>query len=165
MKIKVVSAVGTGKTSLSAFDNALRSAGVYNYNLIILSSVIPLGAKVTRQSNVDSGEIGGVIGDRLYVVKADIRSDHSGKVIAAALGWYTFANGAGIFVEHEEEGFTKKGVETELRFKIRRSVQDLCEFRGEVFDRKKMGISMAICKVDTQPACALTLAVYKSEPW
>lgn len=162
MKIKVVSSVGTGKTLLSAFDSALKNAGVYNYNLVILSSVIPTGAKVVKARFTENT---GRVGDRLYVVKADIRSDHSGNVIAAGLGWYSLGNGGGIFVEHEAEGFTKKGVEAEIRFKIRNSLQDLCEFRGEQFDKEKMGTSVALCKVDNEPSCALTLAVYKSEPW
>jgi len=163
MIINVVSSTGTGKTLLSAFDSALKNAGVYNYNLIALSSVVPEGADVRKKPFVK--DIGGNIGDRLYVVKADIRGDHSGKVIASALGWYFLKNGGGVFVEHEEEGFTKKGVEAELRFKIKKSLEDLCEYRGEKFDKEKMGISIALCRVESEPACALTLAVYKTEPW
>ena len=163
MKIRVVSTTGTGKTALSAFDSALKNAGVYNFNLIILSSVIPLGASVIRQKFVEMDL--SQIGDRLYVVKADIRSDHSGKVIAAALGWYHLKNGGGVFVEHEAEGFTKRGVESEIRFKIESSLQDLCEFRGEKFNKKKMGLSIATCKVSKKPSCALTLAIYTAEPW
>ena len=34
MKIKVVTGVGIGRTLLSAFDTALKDAGVCNYNLI-----------------------------------------------------------------------------------------------------------------------------------
>jgi pyruvoyl-dependent arginine decarboxylase len=41
MKIKIASGVGTGPTTLAAFDAALNHAGVANYNIIKLSSVIP----------------------------------------------------------------------------------------------------------------------------
>ena len=41
MTIYIASGVGIGKTPLSAFDAALKDAGVYNFNLITLSSVIP----------------------------------------------------------------------------------------------------------------------------
>ena len=42
----VFSGIGKGETALSAFDAALKQAGVYNYNLICLSSIIPPGAIV-----------------------------------------------------------------------------------------------------------------------
>ncbi|MDQ2678046.1 MAG: pyruvoyl-dependent arginine decarboxylase, partial [Actinomycetota bacterium] len=47
LSINVVGAVGTGPTSLAAFDDALVSVGVANYNLVRLSSVIPPGSTVT----------------------------------------------------------------------------------------------------------------------
>lgn len=163
MDIKVVSSIGTGKTALSAFDNALKNAGVYNFNLIVLSSIIPSGAKVTKHKRLEEKD--DEIGWRLYVVKADQRSDRSGEVIAAGLGWYHLQNGGGVFVEHEVSGMTKKSVESDIKLKIARSVQDLVEFRGEKFHKDKMGVSFAVAKVDSEPACALTLAVYKSESW
>lgn len=159
----MVSSTGTGKTLLSAFDSALKNAGVYNYNLIILSSVIPFGAQVSKQTMVK--DAGGQIGDRLYVVKADIRNATPGRIIASGLGWYFLKNGGGVFVEHEEDGITEDSVQSEIHVKIEDSLRDLCEFRGEEFEKEKMGVSVALCKVDKQPACALTLAVYKSEPW
>ena len=37
----IVSGVGKGLTSLSAFDNALLNAGVGDYNLVKVSSILP----------------------------------------------------------------------------------------------------------------------------
>ena len=48
LEIKVVCGVGSGRTILSSFDSALKDAGVYNYNLITLSSIIPPGSKVNK---------------------------------------------------------------------------------------------------------------------
>ena len=48
MRIKITSAVGSGPTTLAAFDAALQKAGIENYNLIPLSSVIPTGAALER---------------------------------------------------------------------------------------------------------------------
>jgi arginine decarboxylase len=48
MLIKISSGVGTGPTALGAFDAALRNAGIENYNLISLSSVIPPAAELER---------------------------------------------------------------------------------------------------------------------
>ena len=41
MQIHLASGVGSGPTELAAFDAALAAAGVANYNLLYLSSVIP----------------------------------------------------------------------------------------------------------------------------
>ncbi len=48
MDIKVVKGAGEASIPLSAFDAALKDAGIYNYNLITLSSVIPPGSKVQK---------------------------------------------------------------------------------------------------------------------
>ena len=163
MTIAVVSATGTGRTTLSAFDNALKRAGIYNYNLISLSSICPVGAKVVKKKHFIQNK--NEFGFRLYVVKADIRSSQSDKVIAAGLGWYMLKKGGGVFVEHSIEGSTRDVVEEEITFKISASLQDLCEYRGEKFHKQKMHTSIALCQVGPQPCCALTLAIYKSEPW
>ncbi len=41
MRIDIVWGGSEGKTLLSAFDRALLNAGIHNFNLIPLSSVIP----------------------------------------------------------------------------------------------------------------------------
>ncbi|MCJ7816384.1 MAG: pyruvoyl-dependent arginine decarboxylase [Candidatus Aenigmarchaeota archaeon] len=46
MEIKVTHGTGEGPTALAAFDKALYDAGIGNYNLIKLSSVIPGNSKV-----------------------------------------------------------------------------------------------------------------------
>ena len=74
MIIKVSAGTGTGPTELAAFDAALNTAGVANYNLVHLSSVIPPKAKiVTFDGPIES--IPGQWGDRLYIVMADKRVD------------------------------------------------------------------------------------------
>lgn len=163
MTIEVISMTGTGNTPLSAFDHALKNAGVYNYNLIPLSSIIPVGAKVVKKDKYHAPL--GEYGHRLYVVKADIRSSQSDKVIAAGLGWYFLKNGGGVFVEHEIEAVTQESATEELNFKIQSSLSDLCEFRGEKFHKDQAHTSSSFCEVSSHPACALSIAIYKSEPW
>ncbi len=46
IEIMVIEGHGEGGTELSAFDSALCDAGVGDYNLIYLSSVVPVGATV-----------------------------------------------------------------------------------------------------------------------
>jgi len=47
VNIQVSGGIGSGPTELSAFDQALVRAGVANYNLIYLSSVLPPDSDVT----------------------------------------------------------------------------------------------------------------------
>jgi len=84
MNIVVVKSHGFVQTTLSAFDAALKSGGIFNYNLISLSSIIPPNSQVTVKKKYPNGKKD--FGDRLYVVKADVRSDETGKAIAAGLG-------------------------------------------------------------------------------
>lgn len=148
---------------MSAFDAALKAAGVYNYNLIILSSIIPPNSKVEKVDRYVSPEA--EYGHKLYVVMAEERSNETGKFIAAGIGWYQFEDGRGIFVEHRLIGDTEVAVESELNFRIENSLMDLCKFRGIKFEGKKMAYETSITQVKNHPACTLTLAVYQSEGW
>ena len=162
MDIFITSGIGYGKTPLSAFDAALKDAGVHNFNLIYISSIIPSDSsikvkkfKATRKQ----------YGDRLYVVRAENRSRESGKCIGAALGWYQLNNGKGVFVEHEEIGETEGAVESNLTAEIKKSLTDLCRSRGFPHAEKRMQMKMRILKVTDSSACVLVVAIYKSYLW
>lgn len=162
MIIYVASGVGVGKTTLSAFDAALKNAGVYNFNLIQLSSVIPPKSVVQLGKFKAKSE---EWGNKLYVVKAEVRSRQSGMYIGAGLGWYQLEDGRGVFVEHEETGETMEAVESNLEKEVRDSLRDLCKFRKLPIIEKRLKMKMCITKVMDQPTSALILAVYKSEAW
>jgi len=162
MVIYITSGVGIGKTLLSAFDAALKDAGVYNFNLITLSSVIPPKSVIKLRRFKAKLEDWG---NKLYVVKAEIRSRQSGMYIGAGLGWYQIENGKGVFVEHEEIGETKEAIESNLEKEVYDSLRDLCRFRGFTIIEKKLKMKMCITKVTDQPTSALVIAVYKSEGW
>lgn len=95
MRIEVVSGTGEAQTSLGAFDAALGAAGVGDYNLVTLSSVIPPGAEVVPRSSpsVDLG-----VGTVVAVVLADAISTEPGAELAAGLGW-AMADEGGVFME------------------------------------------------------------------
>jgi len=162
MKIYITTGVGFGKTPLSAFDGALADAGVMNFNLLTLSSVIPpMTTIVHEKMPVEDGEWG----NKLYCVKAEMRSRQSGRFIGAALGWYQLEDGRGVFVEHEETGEVESSVEADLREEVKRSIMDLCKNRGLEFDEDKLGIKIKTTQVKEQPASVLVVAAYKSEDW
>lgn len=162
MKIYLTTGVGFGKTPISAFDAALKDAGVYNFNLITLSSVIPPDSEVVFGNfPVKENEWG----NKLYVVKAEMRSRASGRFIGAALGWYQMEGGRGVFVEHEEIGETEESVRLSLAEEVKGSIMDLCKARDIEFDEKQMGSKIRITQVKEQPASVLVIAAYKSEGW
>ncbi len=163
MEIRVVSGIGTGETKLSAFDAALKEAGVYNYNLIALSSIIPPGSKILKNGKYQTPEE--EYGYKLYVIKAELRSDEVGKYIAAGLGWYQLEDKRGMFVEHEVKGETKVAVQSEIKQRIANSLKDLCEFRDIKFDPKKAKSSIVLTQIKNHPTSVLVLAVYQSEGW
>lgn len=162
MNITIMSGKGYGKTPLSAFDAALKDAGIYNYNLITMSSIIPPGSKIKEKKFVTPDD---EYGNKLYVVKSEIRTRESGKFIGAALGWYQLPDGRGVFVEHEEIGETKDAVESNLSDNIRKSLIDLCHFRDIRVVEKRMKMKTSILEVKDSPASVLVLGVYKSEGW
>jgi arginine decarboxylase len=163
MTIKVVKGKGEAKTKLSAFDAALKDAGVYNYNLIFLSSVIPPNSEIIISENFESPKED--YGNKLYVVCAEDRSDEVGKFIGAGLGWYQFEENKGVFVEHHIKGETHVAVKSELNQRIKNSIKDLCEFRDVTFKEAELHSEINITEVKNNPTSVLVMAAYKSEGW
>ncbi len=157
MIIKVASGIGTGPTRLAAFDSALNHAGVANYNLIRLSSVIPPDTKI-EESDKALTHLPGNWGDRLYVVMAEERVDTPNTEAWAGIGWVQDkATGKGLFVEHE--GNSEKTV----RRDITQSLEALMATRNVDFGPIKMHVVGRTCK--HEPICAMVVAVYQASDW
>lgn len=155
LNIKIVRGVGMGQTSLSAFDAALWKAGIANYNLIYLSSIIPPNSKIEFIENLNENNIN--IGHKLYVVMARCEQMKVGKEAWAGLGWIQRKDGSGIFVEHYANN------EKELDKLLQISLEDVISHRlGEWGTMKK--VTSGIRCVD-KPVCAIVAAVYKSDKW
>jgi arginine decarboxylase len=156
MDIKVTYGIGEGLTKVSAFDRALFDAGIGNYNLIRLSSVIPDGAKViVEKINWNYKEHG----YKLYVVLSECLETISGKYAYAGLGWITQSNhvGKGFFVEHCNSS------EEEVKNIINNSLKNFQEYRPGKYGKVHYKIVGIKCKY--KPVCAVVCAVFKSEKW
>jgi arginine decarboxylase len=154
--IPLVTGIGSGATALAAFDSALRAAGVANFNLIRLSSVIPPHTDVDADGR--SPLPAGGWGDRLYCVYAEQRASTPGEQAWAGIGWVQRHDGAGgLFVEHAG------GSEEFVRKVIRASLTDLVAGRPELFGPPQQVVVGATC-VDA-PVCALVLAAYETNGW
>lgn len=156
--IAVTSGSGAGPTKLAAFDAALGAAGVSNFNLIQLSSVVPMGSVVTPVL-ADAPVPEGAWGDRLYVVMADSRTDTPHEEAWAGIGWIQEeGTGRGLLVEHIAHS------EAQLTADIESSLDALAAGRPTVeFGPHKSVIESTTC-VDG-PVCALVIAVVESAPW
>jgi arginine decarboxylase len=144
---------------LAAFDAALRCAGVANYNLIRLSSVIPPYSTVTATSSPLSSP--GRWGDRLYASVAEAFADVPGAEAWAGVGWVQDdETGQGLLAEHEGRA------ETEVRSAIEATLGALRRGRGSVGERLgdvHMVTHGVVCTGD--PVCALVLAAFTTEAW
>jgi arginine decarboxylase len=100
MKINISAGTGVGPTELSAFDHALVNAGVANFNILYLSSVLPPGSDVHVLDEPHNPK--GGWGDRLYVVMAQKRTNQRNQEVWAGIGWIQDEETKkGLLVEHE----------------------------------------------------------------
>ena len=157
LTIRMSAGTGTGRTRLSAFDAALRAAGVADFNLIRLSSVIPAGSQVL-DLGTDS-QLPGAHGDRLYCVYADAYAVSPGEQAWAGVAWSCRddESGEGLFVEHG--GPSRETVERDLAL----TLGDLSTGRGGGFTAAGRRLSSAVCVDD--PVCAVVVASYRVLPW
>jgi arginine decarboxylase len=157
LTIRVSAGRGTGRTRLAAFDAALRDAGVGDFNLIRLSSVIPPHSSVLEVE--DREQVVGGHGDRLYCVYAEAYASNPHEQAWAGVAWSTRddRSGAGLFVEHA--GSSQQTVERDLQL----SLDDLSQGRGGRFVHAGQKLTSIDC-VD-HPVCAVVIATYRSTPW
>ncbi len=155
LDIYVTTGTGRGDTALAAFDHALFQAGIGNYNLVVLSSVIPIGATIVRKQWHGPDHEWGY---KLHLVLAEQREETPGKEAWAGLGWVqSDDDGRGLFVEHH--GATRRQVEDE----IEASLASMCRYRSESFTPPQMAVTGTRCV--GEPVCAVAAAVYSSESW
>lgn len=156
MKVQISKGVGEGPTELSAFDQALVKAGVANFNLIYLSSVLPPGSNVVVPTKPERPA--GEWGDRLYIVIAQMRTIQRNQEVWAGIGWMQDPETKqGLLVEHEGHN------EAEVRADIENSLNGLAKNRRQEFGPIHMEVVGGKC--EAKPICALVVAVFESEPW
>ncbi|HUF85510.1 MAG TPA: pyruvoyl-dependent arginine decarboxylase [Acidimicrobiia bacterium] len=157
LTIQVTGGIGFGPTKLAAFDSALRQAGIADFNLVPLSSMVPMGSTIVAS---EGGAVpSGAWGDRLYVVMAQLRVDTRHEEAVAGLGWTQEpTTGRGVFVEHV--GHTER----EVRRDILSTLDSLAAGRPDIeFGAPGLMIRNTVCA--GEPTCALVAAVFESVPW
>ncbi len=155
MQITITTGTGQGPTALAAFDAALRDAGVANYNLISLSSVIPTQSVIQRAKYVTPIT---EYGYRLYLVMARQDAQVAGEMAWAGLGWtQEQETGRGLFVELH--GTSRSEVERDIQATLDSMIVSRPLHYGPI-ESELVGI-----ECHGEPVCALAMAVYQSEGW
>jgi arginine decarboxylase len=85
-----------GLTPLTAFDNALREAGIHNLNLLKVSSIIPEGARFGPKPDLPVGTL-------VPTVYTHIVSNVPGEVVSAVIAAGTGRHG-GVLMEYHHRG-------------------------------------------------------------
>jgi arginine decarboxylase len=112
--IRVVWGTGSAHTAKGSFDRALAAAGIHQYNLRELSSVVPAGADLELAGTAPDL---GPTGNALDAVIAR-QTSPPGTRASAGLAWARADDGAGIFYEvgdHDPESVAellRSGIET-----------------------------------------------------
>lgn len=154
--IRITKGTGTGDTKIAAFDAALFDAGIANYNLIRLSSIIPPGSKIEiGKAEVQSNEFG----HRLYLVYACQIENEIGKDAWAGIGWTIAQDGTdkGLFTEHEGHS------EQEVSNLIHETLTCMMQYRPEEYGEIQSEVVGVTCT--GKPVCALVAAIYRAESW
>ncbi|RQG91039.1 pyruvoyl-dependent arginine decarboxylase [Natrarchaeobius chitinivorans] len=160
--IRVVWGVASAPTEMSSYDAALAEAGVENYNLVSVSSVIPADTVVEA---VGTAPDLGPAGERLTVVESRATAtgeEASGDTtsVTAALAWSQSVDGGpGLFYECADTGD-----DADVERRVRDGLAAGQELRDWSFDEPSVVRESAEAEPGTYTT-AVVLAVYgESEP-
>lgn len=93
----LVKGTGEGITPLNAFDRALLDAGIGNFNLVRVSSIIPPGARFSSLPEIPEGAL-------LPAVYSYVTSNIPGEIISASVGGGISDEGIGLLYEFSHKG-------------------------------------------------------------
>lgn len=139
-KVFLTSGAATGGQSLNAFDNALRSAGIADFNLIRVTSIVPPSIPVyhlPRTRRLVRGE-----GQLIPTIYEAISSNEIGRRIAVAVGVGMTApgqKGAGIIFT-----YSCQGTKDEAERIVRTMVKEGMHAKGYARHRCKVASAAAI---------------------
>ncbi|MEW6242872.1 MAG: arginine decarboxylase, pyruvoyl-dependent [Bacillota bacterium] len=135
-KYTLVAGVGEGEKKLTAFDAALLDAGIGNYNLIKVSSILPPGAKRMSELDVPPGAL-------LPAAFGTIVSDIKGERLAAAVGVGVSKDSFGMIMEYASVCSKEEAVA-----KVKQMVEEAFANRGmEIQELWTMGAEHVVDRV------------------
>ena len=156
-RIRLSRGRGEGPTRLAAFDSALVAAGLPSFNLVPLSSLIPVGASVDVVGPSEQPQ--GRHGDLLYCVYAASYATTPGAQAWAGMAWAlrSDGSGAGLFVEHSSS------TEADLHAHLEATLGAMMSNRPEQYLEGGRLVASATC--EAMPVAALVVASYQTAGW
>ncbi|AFZ73154.1 pyruvoyl-dependent arginine decarboxylase [Natronobacterium gregoryi] len=155
--IRIVWGSASAPTAMSSYDGALADAGIENYNIVSVSSVIPADADVEA---VGTAPDLGPAGERLTVVEARATTAGPGSV-SAALAWSQSSpddaeseRGPGLFYEAAGE-IAPEDVEQ----RVRDGIASGQELRDWEFDETQVAVENGSADAGSYTT-AIVVAVY-----
>lgn len=113
--------VGYSDKYLTSFDKALIEAGVGNYNLVRLSSILPAGCEMTSVIDLKEGSL---LPTAYSTISSDVKGDHL--VSCIGVGIPKDESKVGIIME-----YSRKNVhEAEVEDVLRKMIEEAFELRG-----------------------------------
>jgi len=150
--IRVAWGSAVGPTAMSSFDAALADANSHDYNLVVLSSVVPGGATVERAGTLPDL---GPAGESLPVVLSrETVLPGAGETAVAGLGWVRSESGRGLF--YEASGTDREAV----RRAIDRGLDHATDLRNWQFETDPAVVVESHPPAATDHATAVVLAAY-----
>lgn len=108
--VSLTSGHAEGIDELTAFDNALKAAGIADLNLIKVSSIVPQGARLVPLRDFPVGSL-------VPTVYAQAYSDVPGQTVAAAIAMGLSPDGRGVIMESHGVG-TREEMEEVARRRV-----------------------------------------------
>lgn len=147
----LVSGIGDAAEALNAFDRALLSAGVGNYNLVKVTSILPPFAQVGSVEELPAGAI-------VFAAMGSITSLHAGEQISAAVA-------AGVPADPSKPGVLMEGSfrcsKEEAEQKVREMAKLAMQDRGEEILR--IDSAAAGCEVKQISSAFAAVLLYRSQ--
>ena len=156
-KISIVWGSGLGNTPVSAFDQALKRAGIHEYNLIKLSSVIPAHCEVIEREHWQDRD--SQRGDRMYVVFSKAIVPPGGDTRWIGLGWINVPEKGGIFVELQGPSYDV------LVANLQKALREMSTYRPHLGGGDPRFRVVRVASTGTQFASGIVAAVYKVISW
>jgi len=126
-RFTLVCGAGEGDTPLTAFDAALLEAGVGNFNLVRVSSVLPAGVSQAERLDLPVGSV-------VFIAYGSHRSSSAGERIAAAIGVARSPGGPGMIMEYAGPG-TARDAESQVQRML-----------GEAFARRSWAVGEVLVR-------------------
>ncbi len=155
-RIILTSGVGTGSTKLNAFDDALLSAGIGNFNLLQTSSIIPPKTEIIYLTKSRGEKILPKIGSVVPTVYCYVYGEKVGTRVIATLGLgipKNYKEYNGVIFEFTAENITKNETEKVCQEMIREAFQE----RGLKIG--KIQFVSTECIVKEKITCAIAIAL------